>query len=469
MTSFAFFTGVNPNQSLTTQQTGYIGRDAIINGYVNCSGANIDLRIDGLIYNNGSTLNMNGYDFTVFIGKTGSIHSVVYQTDYYAAIDFIVENGAGAGIGRLFNAGEISGNVMAIYARAVDGDDVGRISNSGTLWGETDGIHLTGLGKIVIANSGLIEGSRIGISNKFNSFIGSAQLVLTNTGVIRGGEASIQVGDAADKVVNLGRLEGEVRLGDGADILRNWGQIDGVVDLGLGADLYNGRKGEALESVLGNDGNDRFIGNTAEADVFDGGVGSDTLDFRQQGAAVVALDDTFGNAGSALGDTYTGFEVIWGSLSGGDKLRGDAQANGLYGYGGNDAIDGAQGNDTIRGGTGADTLTGGLGNDTFWFGNLAEFGDAITDFNSTGGGNDDRLIFNASGLGGGLVAGTLAGTAFGTGTDLATMDATDRFFFRTTDKTLWFDVDGNVATNAAVMVADLQASATMTAADIVLI
>lgn len=448
MTSFAFFTGVNPNQSLTTQQTGYIGRDAIINGYVNCSGANIDLRIDGLIYNNGSTLNMNGYDFTVFVGKAGSIHSVVYQTDYYAAIDFIVENGAGAGIGRLFNAGEISGNVMAIYARAVDGDDVGRISNSGTLWGETDGIHLTGLGKIVIANSGLIEGFRHGISNDFFGTTDTA-LLLTNSGVVRGLVSAVQTGGGNDRVFNLGRLEGEVRLGGGLD-------------------FFDNRAGIALDLIFLEDGEDRFIGNSAWAETVDGGAGKDTLDFRQQGAAIVALDESFGNAGAALGDTYTGFEVIWGSLSGNDKLRGDAGANSLLGMGGNDTLDGAAGQDTLRGGLGVDTLTGGAGNDTFLYGAINEFGDKILDFSSTGAGNDDRFQFVASALGGGLTAGTLGAGKFQSRADNLAQDADDRFIFRTTDKTLWFDVDGTGA-EKAIMVADLQGTATMTNADIVLI
>ena len=47
-------------------------------------------------------------------------------------------------------------------------------------------------------------------------------------------------------------------------------------------------------------------------------------------------------------------------------------------------------------------------------------------------------------------------------------DADDRFIFRTTDRTLWFDADGSGA-GAAIMVADLQAGAVVTAADILLI
>ncbi|QLQ19085.1 MAG: hypothetical protein HZT43_10980 [Exiguobacterium profundum] len=46
-------------------------------------------------------------------------------------------------------------------------------------------------------------------------------------------------------------------------------------------------------------------------------------------------------------------------------------------------------------------------------------------------------------------------------------DANDRFIFRTTDRTLWFDADGT-GSGASFLVASLQNVATMTAADIVI-
>jgi hypothetical protein len=57
---------------------------------------------------------------------------------------------------------------------------------------------------------------------------------------------------------------------------------------------------------------------------------------------------------------------------------------------------------------------------------------------------------------------------FDRGTDNLAGDANDRFIFRTTDKTLWFDADGS-GTGRAVMLADLQATAVVTAADILLV
>jgi Ca2+-binding RTX toxin-like protein len=209
-----------------------------------------------------------------------------------------------------------------------------------------------------------------------------------------------------------------------------------------------------------------MIGNAAEAEVFDGGDGLDSLDFRFGPAVTVALDGSFENEGAGLGDIYVAFERVTGSVQG-DVIRGDAQANQLLGQAGADVIDGAAGADLIRGGAGEDVLTGGLGNDIFRFQTLTECGDVITDFLNLAGDNDKFQIL-ASTFGGGLVAGALAATQFQSRADNVAQDADDRFIFRTTDRSLWFDADGNGA-GAAILVADLQAGAVVTAADIQLI
>ena len=157
-----------------------------------------------------------------------------------------------------------------------------------------------------------------------------------------------------------------------------------------------------------------------------------------------------------------------GSRSGADQLRGNGGKNSLLGGGGDDRLDGAAGNDFLSGGNGIDVLTGGNGNDTFIFATRSGLGDTILDFNSIGAGNDDRIQITAAAFGGGLVAGALAANQFQSRADNVAQDADDRFIFRSSDKTLWFDDDGNGA-HAALLVANLQASATMTALDIVLV
>ena len=83
--------------------------------------------------------------------------------------------------------------------------------------------------------------------------------------------------------------------------------------------------------------------------------------------------------------------------------------------------------------------------------------------------DDDAFMVSASNFGGGLVAGQpLAAAQFQTRADNLAQDADDRFIFRTTDATLWFDRDGSGAAGA-VLLADLQADATVTSADFVLV
>ena len=85
-----------------------------------------------------------------------------------------------------------------------------------------------------------------------------------------------------------------------------------------------------------------------------------------------------------------------------------------------------------------------------------------------GGGNDDSFALQVASFGGGLVAGPLAAGQFISRADNLAQDADDRFIFRTTDQTLWFDVDGT-GVGGPRLIADLQAGAVVTAADILLL
>ncbi len=451
MASFAFFSGVNPAQSLIDNETGYIGRDATVEDKINVFGDSAQLRVDGVLFKlNFVALTMEGTNNFLQVGKTGLIQITYSSNTSAAAVELLVLDAGGVGTGRIFNAGEIIGNGMGIYARATDADDIARIRNTdtGTIAGQNDGMHLTGSGTVVIGNSGSIEGFRYGISNDFFGFT-DTKLILKNGGTVYGMDAAVQVGNSDDKLVNWGTLDGEVRMGGGADFVKN-------------------TNGIAIDQILLEDGDDRFIGNAAQEDVVDGGAGRDILDFRQQGGAIVALDDSFDTGGSAAGDTYTNFETIWGSRSGDDVLRGNGTTNLLMGNGGDDWLDGAGGSDSLRGGFGQDTLTGGWGNDTFAYDKLEDFGDIILDFSSSTSGNDDRFAFVASAIGGGLSAGALAPQAFRSYAGNAGLDSNDRFIFNTTDQTLWFDVDGN-GSKAPVLIADLQDGAVVSYLDIVLI
>lgn len=325
------------------------------------------------------------------------------------------------------------------------------------------------------------------ISGFENSFIGSVNIdTVMNRGTMSGyvemGTGSdrldtrfgtitqtVTMDDGEDRLITRGgHVMADVYMGSDNDVVDNrGGWIEGSVFLDNGDDVVDNRNGTIEGTIYGGVGNDRLIASAGEADIFDGGTGVDIVDYRHGTAAVVALDGSFDSAGAAINDAFVGVEVIYGSRTGADHLRGSQAANQLRGEGGADTLDGAGGADVLVGGRGADMLTGGLGNDTFAFQNLDQIGDVITDF-SAATGNDDRFQITAAGFGGGLVAGALAAAQFRSRADNVAQDADDRFIFRTTDHTLWFDADGTGA-GAAVMVADLQAGAALTAADFLLV
>ncbi|TDT75640.1 Ca2+-binding RTX toxin-like protein [Litoreibacter halocynthiae] len=191
--------------------------------------------------------------------------------------------------------------------------------------------------------------------------------------------------------------------GEGEDTLQYVGSTSGVtVDLNAdGAGMQSASGGHAegdvvsgFENVYGSDFDDVLTGNTDDNvlfgyggdDVIDGGTGNDVIrggegaDTMTGGAGTdwlrylgsnsgVTVDLTLDAAGfhqtsggDAEGDIASGFENIYGSDFG-DTLTGDASANYIIGFGGDDVIDGGAGDDVIRGGAGADTLIGGDGVD----------------------------------------------------------------------------------------------------------
>ncbi len=138
-----------------------------------------------------------------------------------------------------------------------------------------------------------------------------------------------------------------------------------------------------------------LTGKNRSFDVFDGGVGTDTL-IGTSGDDAIALDDQLslfpGAPGARLAgiesiqvgegndtvdltssiyaygdvtlDGGNGDDVLWAN-AGNDVLLGGAGNDNLYGGVGSDQLIGNDGNDTLDGGEGADQLIGGAGNDTY--------------------------------------------------------------------------------------------------------
>lgn len=121
---------------------------------------------------------------------------------------------------------------------------------------------------------------------------------------------------------------------------------------------------------------------------------------------------------------------------------------------GKDKFFGGDSNETIAGGTGIDKISGGGGNDVFVF-----FAPNLT---------GDKIHIDGANFGTMLDLGVIPDAVFQTRADNKAQNADDRFIFRTTDATLWFDANGN-ASGGKTLIADLQNGAAMNANDIVII
>jgi Ca2+-binding RTX toxin-like protein len=182
-----------------------------------------------------------------------------------------------------------------------------------------------------------------------------------------------QYGEAArDVLVNIenliGSVFGDTLTGDaGANKLSGLAGID-ILDGGAGNDVLNGGAG---------------------ADKLIGGLGDlDAASYKDATAGVVVDLFAGGTGGEALGDTYSGIEVAYGSAFD-DTITGNDGINRLTGGAGSDTLNGAGGDDYLLGEAGTDTLTGGAGADVFVF-NVHFGSDTITDF-WAGAGRTDRV------------------------------------------------------------------------------
>jgi Ca2+-binding RTX toxin-like protein len=317
------------------------------------------------------------------------------------------------------------------------------LTNAGVInaQGSAASLFVRDAGTTSVTNSGTMTGIVAGVWNKF----GSGTLNFTNTGTVESPNFAFLGGLGSDNLVNKGTLRGTVDLGDGAD-------------------LYDGRGGRVYGNISGGTGDDRFkLGSYAEN--IDGGFGNDTLDFSGLTTGIAFnLGNTAANTATVVkGDTFTSIETIIGSKYR-DTLTGDALNNTLQGGAERDVLNGGAGDDVLNGGQARDTLTGGVGADLFVFSSYADRGDVITDFDAA----VDHILLEGSAFGFGIYEGLLAAADFVISATSAAVDSSDRFILRTTDKTLWYDADGQGGVSS-VLVADLQSSATLTANELLII
>lgn len=320
-------------------------------------------------------------------------------------------------------ADTITGNIGADDLRGGGGDDwLVMSAGNDTIYGGTttettgdtvDFIAATTAGVIVNLATNNASGTDIGTdviyevenvsgSNFADTITGNANantLVgrALNDTIVAGSGADVIYGDDNVLDVNFDGIQtGNDSLygQDGNDTMYGglgndslWGgNNDDTLYGGTGSDYINGENG--INVLFGNDGNDTFELNvTTATNTITGGSGTDTLYFYNAAAVTINLAtlssaQATGGGGSVMLIDST--ENIVGSNGGADAITGNALANAIWAYNGNDLVYGAGGIDTIYGGAGADrlygdiavpivtdggnTIYGGEGNDTLYGG-----------------------------------------------------------------------------------------------------
>ncbi len=227
-----------------------------------------------------------------------------------------------------------------------------------------------------------------------------ADNILTGSALAEGTYRDLLIGGAGDDTLGGGRGSDTLDGGDGQDRL-NGGDGSNSLTGGAGNDVLDGSGGN--DTVNGGTGNDVIAGGDDNdlliqqdwfgTDRFDGGRGTDTLDYSGAATDAVALPDGSPPEASVHVSLVTGTVVKYldGVASATDTIRnvdlfivtafndtldGNSGANMLEGRLGNDLLNGGDGDDTLNGDFGAnflnqndtvggdDTLNGGAGNDS---------------------------------------------------------------------------------------------------------
>lgn len=258
--------------------------------------------------------------------------------------------------------------------------------------------------------------------------------------LFRGGYYGNDVNFASAPLVEIRGFSNLIAPAGGNDVIEG-SVFDDVLHGGDGDDLLMDLAGN--DTLYGGAGNDTLTSSAYGAEVLDGGDGIDWVSYRIPG-----WSGTYGvradlmvpgsNTNGATGDSYTSIENLEGTDKR-DVLRGDNGANMLSGREDSDVLTGRGGADTLVGGSGFEKLTGGGGADHFRLGTdlIISDVDTIVDFQS----GFDKIELVGSALG--LPPGMLAASAFHVGNSAA--DALDRLIYRAGSGKLFFDPDGNGA------------------------
>ena len=223
-------------------------------------------------------------------------------------------------------------------------------------------------------NDFFIGGSGIDTVSYVGSAFGISVVMLLQT-TTQGG-----LNDGFKGIENIdGSAFGDTIEGDGAaNHFRGFGGKD-YLKGSDGNDILDG--GEGDDQIYSDNGADQLIG----------GNGTDSLVYETAASGVVINLATGVGGGSAAGDTFSGFERVFGSKFG-DTITGTSAAEVFFGGGGGDDLVGNGGNDVLFGGAGQDDLRGGDGNDR-----LSPEGDVVEADHLFGGNGSDWADYDNAG------------------------------------------------------------------------
>jgi Ca2+-binding RTX toxin-like protein len=261
--------------------------------------------------------------------------------------------------------------------------------------------------------------------------------------VLFGGGANIQVDDENVPVSGTLNIIGESMIG-GNDLWVATGISVSIVAI-RDAMATPGTADELALLVAALQGNDRIL-LSSDADDVSGFDGNDLIR---------------GRGGNDSLDGGSGRDTVEAG-NGNDRVTGGGGADWLAGDAGRDTLSGGTGDDTLFGGSGRDRLVVGDDTDAVRYAGAADGGDVVVSFGET-----DLFHFEKEGFGS-LATGTLSQGRFQSRPDIVAQDPGDRFLFRTTDDSLWFDPDGNGA-SAPVLIATLASDFALAASDILIV
>jgi subtilisin family serine protease/subtilisin-like proprotein convertase family protein len=236
---------------------------------------------------------------------------------------------------------------------------------------------------------------------------------------------------------------------------------DTIIGNALANKIHGGRGNDTLSGGLGKD---TLMGGRGN-DVLDGGVDSDRLEgglgddiYYVENAGDLVVESLAGGSDTVYATVSYGLaaNVERLTLAGAGAISGTG--NGL-----NNVIVGNAASNRLNGGLGLDYLSGGAGVDTFML-HKSQGLDTIADFVA-----GEKLLVSAVEFGGGLVVGAaLAVSQFRVGAGVTTANsAAQRFIFDSTNRFLYFDIDG-VGVNAAVQVAKIAGTAALSNSSFIL-